>query len=55
MKTNMTLPMTYILTKSPMSTQECQRTRTLATEIYKAVNGMTSSYIQVLCEVKDTS
>ncbi len=29
-----------LLTKCHMSTQECQRSRTLATEVYKADNGM---------------
>ncbi len=33
-----------------MSTQECQ---TLATEVYKAVRGMTPNYIQELFEVKE--
>ncbi len=36
-----------------MSTQECQRSRTLATEVYKAINGMTPNYIQELFEVKE--
>ncbi len=36
-----------------MSTQECQRYRTLATEVYKAVNGKTPNYIQELFEVKE--
>ncbi len=42
-----------VLSKSHMTTQECQRTITLlATEVYKAVNGRTSSYILELPEVK---
>ncbi len=34
--------------KRNMSTQESQRSRTLATEVYKAVNGMTTcrSYLK---------
>ncbi len=36
-----------------MSTQECQRSRTIATEVYKAVNVMTRNYIQELFEVKE--
>ncbi len=36
-----------------MSTQECQRSRTLATKVYKAVNGITPNYIQELFEVKE--
>ncbi len=36
-----------------MSTQECQRSRTLVTEVYKAVSGMTPNYIQELFEVKE--
>ncbi len=36
-----------------MSTQEYQRSRILATEVYKAVNGMTPNYIQELFEVKE--
>ncbi len=39
--------------KCHMSTQECQRSRTLTTEVYKAVNGMTSNYTQELFEVKE--
>ncbi len=35
-----------------MTTQECQRSRTLSTEAYKAVNGMTPNSIQELFEVK---
>ncbi len=31
-----------------MSTQESQRSRTLATEVYKEVNGVTPNYIQEL-------
>ncbi len=38
-----------------MSTQECQRSRTLATEVYKTVNGMTPNYIQEFFEVKKIS
>ncbi len=34
-------------------TQECQRSRTLATEVYKAVNGMIPNYIPELFEVKE--
>ncbi len=33
------------LAKCHMSTQEGQRSRTLATEVNKAVNGMTPNYI----------
>ncbi len=36
-----------------MSTQECQRSRRLTTEVYKAVNGMTPTYIQELFKVKE--
>ncbi len=36
-----------------MSTQECQRSRTLATELYTSVNGMTPNYIQELFEGKE--
>ncbi len=42
-----------LLAKCHMSTQECQRSGTLATEVYKAVNGMTPNYIQELFEVKE--
>ncbi len=49
----MTLPMRDLLAKCHMSTQECQRSRTLSTEVYKAVNGMTPNYIQELFEVKE--
>ncbi len=38
-----------------MSTQQCQRSRTLATEVYKVVNGMTPNYIQELFEVIEIS
>ncbi len=41
------------LAKCHMSTQECQRSRTLTTEVHKAVNGMTPNYIQELIEVKE--
>ncbi len=34
-------PYEDLLAKCHMSTQECQRSRTLPTEVYKAVNGMT--------------
>ncbi len=44
-------PYEDLLAKCHMSTQECQRSRTLATEVYKAVNGMTPNYIQELFEV----
>ncbi len=37
-----------------MTTQECQVTKTLATEVYKSVNGMTPSYSQELLEVNQT-
>ncbi len=37
-----------------MTMQECQRTRTLSTEVFKAVNGRTPSNIQELFEVKET-
>ncbi len=33
-------PYEDLLAKCHMSTQECQRSRTLATEVYKAVNGI---------------
>ncbi len=46
-------PYEDLLAKCHMSTQECQRSRTLATEVYKAVNGMTSNYIEELFEVKE--
>ncbi len=46
-------PYEDLLAKYLMSTQECQRSRTLATEVYKAVNGMTPNYIQELFEVKE--
>ncbi len=36
-----------------MSTQECQRSRTLATEVYKAVNRMTPNYTLEYFEVKE--
>ncbi len=39
-------PYEDLLAKCHMSTKECQRSRTLATEVYKAVNGMTPNYIQ---------
>ncbi len=42
-----------LLAKCHMSTQKCQRSRTLSTEVYKAVNGMTPNYIQELFEVKE--
>ncbi len=38
-------PYKDLLAKCHMSTQECQRSRTLATEVYKAVNGMIPNYI----------
>ncbi len=44
-------PYEDLLAKCHMFTQECQRSRTLATEVYKAVNGMTPNYIQELFEV----
>ncbi len=46
-------PFEDLLTKCHMSTQECQRSRTLATEVYKTVNGMTPNYMQELFEVKE--
>ncbi len=46
-------PYEDLLAKCDMSTEECQRSRTLATEVYKAVNGMTPNYIQELFEVKE--
>ncbi len=46
-------PYEDLLAKCHMSTQECQRSRTLATEAYIAVNGMTPNYIQELFEVKE--
>ncbi len=45
-------PYEDLFAKCHMSTQECQRSRTLATEVYNAVNGMTPNYIQELFEVK---
>ncbi len=36
-----------------MSTQECQKFRTLTPKVYKAVNGMTPNYMQELFEVKE--
>ncbi len=35
-----------LLAKCHMSTQECQRSRTLVTKMYKAINGMSPNYIQ---------
>ncbi len=46
-------PYEDILAKCHISTQECHRSRTLTTEVYKAVNGMTPNYIQELFEVKE--
>ncbi len=46
-------PYEDLLAKCHMSTEECWRSRTLATEVYKAVNGMTPNYIQELFEVKE--
>ncbi len=46
-------PYEDLLAKCNMSTQECQRSRTLAIEVYKAVNSMTPNYIQELFEVKE--
>ncbi len=46
-------PYEDLLAKCHMSTQECHKSRTLATAVYKAVNGMTPNYIQELFEVKD--
>ncbi len=37
-------PYEGLLSKSHMTTQECQRTRSLAIEGYKAVNDMTPTY-----------
>ncbi len=45
-------PYEDLLAKCYMSTQECQRSRTLATEVYKAVNVMTPNYTQELFQVK---
>ncbi len=39
-------PYEDLLAKCHMSTQECQRSTTLSTEVYKSVNGMTQNYIQ---------
>ncbi len=47
-------PYDNLLCKSHMSSQEWQRTRSLATKEYNAVYDMTSSYIQKLFEVKET-
>ncbi len=41
------------LAKCHLSTQECLKSGTLATEVYKAVNGMTLNYIQDVFEVKE--
>ncbi len=38
-------PYEDLLAKCHMSTQECQRSRTLAIEVYKTVNGITPNYI----------
>ncbi len=46
-------PYDDLLAKCHISTQECQRSRTLDTGVYKAVNGMTPNYIQELFEVKE--
>ncbi len=46
-------PSEDLLDKCHMSTQECQRSRTLDTEVYKAVNGVTPNYFQELFEVKE--
>ncbi len=46
-------PYEDLLAKCHMSTQECQESRTLATEVYKAVNGMAPNYIQELFKVKE--
>ncbi len=46
-------PYVELLAKCHMSTQECQRSRTLSTEVYKTVNGMAPNYIQELFEVKE--
>ncbi len=46
-------PYEDLLAKCHMSTNESQRSRTLAIEVYKAVNGMTPNYIQELVEVKE--
>ncbi len=48
-------PYEDLLAKCHMSTQEYQRSRSLATEVYKAVNGMTPNYIQELFEVNEIS
>ncbi len=42
------------LSNSHVTTQECLKTRALATEVYDVVNGRTPSYIQQLFEVKET-
>ncbi len=46
-------PYDNLLAKCHMSAQECQRSITLVTEVYKAVNGMTPNYIQELFEVTE--
>ncbi len=46
-------PYEDLLAKCHISTQECQKSRTLAIEVYKAVNGMTLNYIQELFEVNE--
>ncbi len=46
-------PYDDLLAKCHMSTQEYQRFRTLTTEVYKAVNGMSPNYTQELFEVKE--
>ncbi len=43
-----------LISKGHISTQEGQRTWTLDTEVYKAVNGMNPNNIQELFEVKET-
>ncbi len=46
-------PYDDLLSKCHMTTQECQRTRTLDTEVYKPANGMAPSYIQGLFYIKE--
>ncbi len=46
-------PYEDLQSKCHMSTQEWQRSRTLATDVYKALNGMTPNYIQELFKVKE--
>ncbi len=46
-------PYEDLLAKCHMSTQYCQRSRTLVTDVCKAVNGTIPNYIHELFEVKE--